>query len=97
MNENQKVVFDVINYYVEERELNTMQAIYWSLTTSLEYPDSEFATAFKKLSQAEVNIVLAECIKNKVVEELQLCMNTHIEIGTVNHKKIDDQTKIMTH
>lgn len=70
MNENQKVVFDVINYYVEEHELNTMQAIYWSLTTSLNNPDSEFATAFKKLSQAEVNTVLSECIKNKNTEKL---------------------------
>lgn len=63
MNENQKAVFELVNHYIKNHELNTMQAIYWSLTASLDNPESEFAKAFKKLSNDEINTVLAECIK----------------------------------
>lgn len=63
MNENQKAVFELVNHYIKNHELNTMQAIYWSITNALDNPESEFASAFKKLSNDEVNTVLSECIK----------------------------------
>lgn len=51
------VMKELKKYLIGEDKFNKFQAVFWLLTTALQHPDSSLATAYKSLTEAELEQV----------------------------------------
>lgn len=52
-----QVMKEFKKYLIGEDKFNKFQAVFWLLTTILQHPDSSLATAYKSLTEAEMEKV----------------------------------------
>lgn len=51
------VMKELKKYLIGEDKFNKFQAVFWLLTTALQHPDSSLVTAYKSLTEAELEQV----------------------------------------
>ena len=54
LNENQQTILDELKINTDYQKFNKFQAVFWLLTTIIQYPDTLLAKAYKELTQDEL-------------------------------------------
>ena len=54
LSENQQMILDELKINTDYQKFNKFQAVFWLLTTIIQYPDTLLAKAYKELTQDEL-------------------------------------------
>lgn len=54
LNENQQTILDELKINTDYQKFNKFQAVFWLLTTIIQYPDTLLAKAYKELTRDEL-------------------------------------------
>ncbi|AYJ46696.1 hypothetical protein D8N35_16960 [Enterococcus casseliflavus] len=57
LNDNQQTILDELKINTDYQKFNKFQAVFWLLTTIMQYPDTLLAKAYKELAQDELDHV----------------------------------------